>query len=373
MPEDVLSWRPRVRPSVSVRRVDGDLLTKSTGDRRVKRFAVLEIVHRALPLLDGTRTVADLVDELCGESEQDVVDLCTALVALRQERILTAAVRDQSTCAPEQLAFYDRQIRLLQDICDQGMSDVDSGIALQNRLTASTVAIVGIGGLGSHVASLLAMAGVGTLRICDVDRVEASNLSRQILFADKDIGVLKVEAAAARMTAMNPYVRVEPVNRHITGPADLADVVAGADVVVCCADQPSVEEMADLVSDACWPAIPHIVGGAYAFHTAVLGQTVVPGRTACRDCRRAAIPNEDNELPPAIVRKRDSAGAIGALASMIASALAWDAIRLVTRLPPVLANRVVEIDYHTLAQHIREIPPDPRCQRCASARQQAPN
>src|SRR5215468_7896509 len=123
-----------------------------------------------------------------------------------------------------QLLRYSRHI-LLSEL----------GVDAQERFAAAHALIVGIGGLGNPVAQFLAAAGVGTLSLIDADRVDLTNLQRQILFDTGVIGRPKVEAAQARIGAVNPEVRVITVSARV-GPNELAPLVTGADVVVDCSD-----------------------------------------------------------------------------------------------------------------------------------------
>jgi molybdopterin-synthase adenylyltransferase len=102
--------------------------------------------------------------------------------------------------SPEERERYARHI-LLKEIGGPG----------QQQLRAATVAIVGMGGLGAPAALYLAAAGVGRLRLIDHDTVALSNLQRQVLYATKDIGALKVERAAESLRALNPHVEIEAV------------------------------------------------------------------------------------------------------------------------------------------------------------------
>ena len=101
----------------------------------------------------------------------------------------------------------------------------------QAKFAAAHALVIGVGGLGAPVAQFLAAAGVGTLTLCDADSVDLTNLQRQILYATADIGRPKVEAAAARLAAINPDVELRPIARRVTGD-DLARLVDAADVVI---------------------------------------------------------------------------------------------------------------------------------------------
>src|SRR5690606_18865242 len=121
------------------------------------------------------------------------------------------------------------------------------GLAGQQRLEASTVLLLGAGGLGSPAAYYLAAAGVGRLRLVDDDVVERSNLQRQILHAEDRIGVPKVESAATTLGALNPRTRIDPVRERATA-ANVERLLEGVDVVIDGADNFPVRY---LLNDAC--------------------------------------------------------------------------------------------------------------------------
>jgi len=119
----------------------------------------------------------------------------------------------------DELERYDRQI-MIRGLGEKG----------QEKLKQARVAIAGAGGLGSPVAIYLAVAGVGTIRIIDHDKVELSNLNRQVLHWDKDVGRDKVESAREKLSPLNRNVRIETVKETITE-ANISRLVAGCDVI----------------------------------------------------------------------------------------------------------------------------------------------
>lgn len=365
-------WRPRLRESIIVQRDADELLFLFSASRLVKRFAVDDLVLRALPQLDGTKTVADLADALGGDPASTAEDLRAMLGVLEEEKILSK-ISDPSAVAAGMLGhgpaeFYDRQVRLLQDFCDEGLGDSDEGAALQQRIGQATAVVCGLGGTGSWVAHSLAAAGVGTLRLCDFDRVEASNLTRQVLFSMADIGRLKTEAAADRMRAVNPHVRVRAFNREIRGPDDLTDLVTGANVVINTADQPSPNSISAWVARACWPAaVPHIMGSGYSYNMGILGTTILPGETACWECLRAeTFTDHGRDRSTAFIGRRERAGALGSLSGMVGNILAWESIRVIAGLPAGLAGRWAELDYWPLQVRTRDVPGRPQCPNCGA-------
>ncbi|MFE9968073.1 HesA/MoeB/ThiF family protein [Streptomyces sp. NPDC005525] len=366
---EILSWRPRLRDSLVVEQAGSELQFISTSDRRVKRFAASRTVFQLIPLLDGSHTVADLIERVCDGSEEEVVQVCSALVKMRQEMLLSKVsnLREQrGTLSVDQLDLYDRQIRLFQEFCDSGLVEYSLGLEAQERLASSTVLVCGIGGLGSVVASSLAAAGVGNLILCDDDIVERSNLTRQIMYSIDDIGKGKVDALAGRISSFNPHVCVTPERRRIESSWDVADLARASDIVINCADDPSIAEMAEIVTEACWPDTPHIIGGGYSYHAGILGLLVIPRVTACWHCLLAEVGREHGrDRTTTFVAKSRSAGIMGAQSGMIGNMISWEAVRYLIGMQAALSGRWVELDYGPMSFNERMIPRRADCQWCA--------
>jgi adenylyltransferase/sulfurtransferase len=132
------------------------------------------------------------------------------------------------------------------------------GAAGQERISASTALLIGVGGIGCAVASHLAASGVGKLLLCDFDTVDATNLGRQFLYGPGDIGKLKAVQAAARLARINPDIQINAITERLAG-ADLASAVAGADVVLDGSDNFATRFQ---VNDACVAANTCLISGA---------------------------------------------------------------------------------------------------------------
>lgn len=367
---DILGWRPRLRDGLVAEHTGHELLFISNSDRRAARFTATDTVLRLIPLLTGEHTVADLVARLCPDSEQAVVELCTALLTMRDERLLsqvTDPLAERGTLTPGEVVHYDRQLRLFQEFCDAGIIEGDRGHVFQERLKEAAVVVCGAGGLGSAVTASLAAAGVGEIVVCDDDTVEENNLHRQHTYVRADIGRRKVDVLAERLMESNPYVSVVPMARRLEKPADLADLAAVADLVVNCADWPSVTEMAALVTEACWPHTPHLIGGAYAYYAGLLGFTVIPGVTACWDCLLIAANKVlDRTGTHSLKQKPRHVGTIGVQSGIGGNIIAWEAIRFLAGMPTALTDKWVELDYWTMRVQSQPIARSPECPRCAS-------
>ena len=226
---------------------------------------------------------------------------------------------------PRDLDRYSRQVMLEQ-----------IGYTGQQRLAAAGVCIVGAGGLGSPIASRMAGMGVGRIRIVDRDVVEASNLHRQTLYAESDVGRVKVEAAAERLRAMNSGVRVEAlpmsVNDH-----NAADVVGGCDVVIDALD--SVAARYALNRECVRSGTPFVTGAAVGVSGQVF--TVMPGKSACYHC---VFPLLDEDSMP----KCSIEGVHPPVLSIVGGIEAAEAAKIIVGRGPSLAGRMLHVDLEHL-------------------------
>jgi molybdopterin/thiamine biosynthesis adenylyltransferase len=220
----------------------------------------------------------------------------------------------------------------------------------QQRLKAATVVIVGAGGVGGPAALYLAAAGVGTLRLIDGDTVALSNLQRQILFASADIGRPKVEAAADRLLALNPHVRIATLDHALT-PGNAAEMVAGATVVLDGTDDFSVRHT---VNAACVAAGVPLVSGALGRWTGQIG--VFTGAP----CYRCLVP----DIPPE-AETCARVGVVGALAGVIGAMAALEAVKLITGAGEPLAGRLLLYDGLSATARTVTVTADPTCPVCA--------
>lgn len=233
---------------------------------------------------------------------------------------------------------YHRQ-RLFWHEAGYGMKS--NGDEMHRRLRKGVIAIVGVGGAGGYLLQSLSAAGAGTILIIDNDIVNVSNLNRQILFKKEDEGLPKVEVLCRRVKAINPDVEVRPIKLFIREPEELTAVIGGCDVVVNCADKPSVAIMSDLVSEACLPlGISHVVGSGYGASLGAPGYSVLPGRTPCWRCaeKSARVESGRGEDVP-VKGSTQIGGSFAPVTGFVANMTAWDVARILVGLPPILAGR----------------------------------
>ncbi len=229
------------------------------------------------------------------------------------------------------------------------------GSAGQRALVGAKVLVVGAGGLGSPVSLYLALAGVGTIGIVDFDTVDVSNLQRQILHTDADVGRRKVVSAKETLEAHNPEVNVimheEPIN------ADNAmDIIPNYDIVVNGADNFATRY---LVNDAAYLAGKPLVDGAILVFDGQAA-TYIPGQ----GCYRCLFPDPP---PPGEVPNCAEAGVIGALPGLVGSIQALETIKIAMGIGETLSGRMLIIDALTMEFREIKVRRNPNCKLCGDA------
>ncbi|WIY23852.1 HesA/MoeB/ThiF family protein [Parasedimentitalea psychrophila] len=221
------------------------------------------------------------------------------------------------------MSRYGRQI-LLPEV----------GVSGQNTLGAAHALVIGAGGLGSPVLPYLAAAGLGQITLVDPDVVSLSNLHRQVLFRQDDIGQSKAQVAAQALRGLNPDCRVTPIANPLT-PANAMDLVQAADIVLDCADSFAVSY---ILSDACLALDKPLISAS------VLGfQGYVGGFCGQAPSLRALFP----ELPDRAA-SCDSAGVMGPVVGTIGAMQAQMALNTLLGLSPSPLGQLVRFDLHSL-------------------------
>jgi len=233
--------------------------------------------------MDGTLSRDDLVAAVAGDQSakaSDVEQVVDFLIG--SGWVEDAGAARPAALSPRELERYERSIQFQSWIDAAPRS---SRYELQVRLKTSRVTVLGVGGIGSAVASSLVASGVGHVHCVDYDEVELTNLNRQLLYTEADIGQRKVAVAVSRLTGLNSDVRVTGADVMLSGPEDIADAVRGSDVFVLSADTPDeIFGWANQV--ALRLGIPWVTASYTGPMLSV--DTLVPGVTGCYDCLVAA-------------------------------------------------------------------------------------
>lgn len=225
----------------------------------------------------------------------------------------------------------------------------------QQKWEQSRVLVVGAGGLGSPAALYLAAAGVGTIGMADFDRVEWSNLQRQILYREQDVGQKKVEAAAACLRARNSGVKVRTFGEGITR-ENAEEILSEFDVVIDATDRFPIRY---LLNDVCRKlGKPDVYGAICQFS----GQVTVfaPGGP----CLRCLCPEQPD---PAGEPDGRTFGVLGGVPGVIGSLQAVEALKWLLGVGKSLQGRMLLMDLLSMEMELVELPVNPHCSCCHSA------
>ncbi|MGD0331084.1 MAG: HesA/MoeB/ThiF family protein [Nitrososphaeria archaeon] len=235
-----------------------------------------------------------------------------------------------------ELERYDRQIRI-------------SGFGKegQEKLKEARVLVAGAGGLGFPISAYLAAAGIGKMKIVDKDVVELSNLNRQLLHWDKDVGRRKVESAREKLIQINPRVEVEAIGEAITE-TNVLNLVSDVDAIVDAMD--NFPTRFALNKAALKKEIPFFHGAVRGF----MGQvtTIVPGETACLRCIFQEAP------PP------EKFPILGSIAGLIGTIQATEVVKYFTGIGRLLKNKLLVYDGKYTSFDIIELKANPNCPDC---------
>ena len=241
------------------------------------------------------------------------------------EVYMLPAVAGGSELSKKDLERYSRQI-MLEEIGYDG----------QLKLRNAKVCVVGIGGLGNPIATRLVAMGIGKIRIVDRDVIELSNLHRQTMFDESDIGQVKVESAAKKLKKMNPDVEIEALPVSVNDYTAF-DLVEGCDVVIDALD--SVNARYSLNKACVAKQIPFVTGAAVG----VSGQafTILPKQSACYHCLFPAL--DEDSMPTCSIE-----GVHPSILSIIGGIEVAETVKIITGKKPNLADRILHVDLETL-------------------------
>jgi molybdopterin/thiamine biosynthesis adenylyltransferase/rhodanese-related sulfurtransferase len=244
----------------------------------------------------------------------------------------------------EEIARYSRHL-ILPEVGMEG----------QRKLKAAKVLCVGTGGLGSPLALYLAAAGIGTLGLVDFDVVDSSNLQRQIIHSTRDIGRPKIDSAAEKLKALNPFIEIVKFNTMLTS-ANALEIISQFDVI---ADGTDNFQTRYLVNDACvLTGKPNAYGSIFRFE----GQASV---FATKDgpCYRCLYPEPP---PPGLVPSCAEGGVLGILPGLVGVIQATEAIKLILGQGEPLIGRLLLVDALNMNFRQLKLRKNPDCPVCGT-------
>ena len=351
--------KPRIkRTTEPLTKPNGDLVLMRPGleiDAEIQQPTADD--KRLIAALDGEATLQQLHEEF-GRAEVDDT------IAQLQELGLIDDGADDERLPPGELERFDRQLRYFSDVGDTELTPSER----QDRLREAKVAVLGVGGLGTWSAWAVACCGVGEMWLIDGDEVEISNLNRQIFYTEADLGRPKVKVAASRLRAFNTSMKVTATTRRLESEAELADFVAGADVVIDAADWPA-HDIERWCNAACFAAgIPYITMSHFP-PIARVGPLYVPGETGCFACQEVAYRREYPLFDEVIEQQRglpSPSATLGPACGLIGGQVGMEIVHLLTGLARPSTQGVGHIyDLRTMEVRREAVVPEPDCPVCA--------
>ncbi len=349
--------RPRLkRTTEQIETPNGDLLLlrpSGGGDIHIEKPGDED--RRLLDALDGCRERGELEGRF---GEGAVNDLLAQLAELS---LLEDAADDD--LIPELAARrFDRQLRYFSDI-----TAGPTPSQCQARLEEARIVVLGVGGLGGCSALSLAGCGVGEMLLIDGDRVEESNLNRQYLYGESDIGRLKVDAAADRLSGFNSEIRLGRIAEQMGSEAAIAEAIEGYDLVIDAADWP-IHQIEEWVNGACFAAgIPFITMSHFP-PIARVGPLFVPGVTGCFRCQLAGHRRSYPAFDLVMEQRRRNGNRVatmGPACNLIGGQVGMDVMHYLTGLVEPSTLGVGHIyDLRTMGVERDPVVPEPDCPVC---------
>lgn len=277
-------------------------------------------------VLEGDGTPRSLINTyINGKNAKFSSGMDTSLNDGDEVYILPAVAGGSEELSKKELDRFSRQV-MLEEIGYQG----------QLKLKNAKVCVVGTGGLGNPITTRLVAMGVGTLRIVDRDVIELSNLHRQTMFDEDDVGKVKVEVAAKKLQKLNPDCKIEALAISVNDYTAL-EVVEGCDVIVDALDSVNARYA---LNKACVKfGIPFVTGAAVG----VSGQifTIIPGTSACYYCMFPEL--DENTMPTCSIE-----GVHPSILSIVGGIEVSEAVKVIMGKKPNLSDRILHVDIENL-------------------------
>jgi bacteriocin biosynthesis cyclodehydratase domain-containing protein len=364
LPECSPPQRPRLKETIElIPGSDGVLYLYRGGEDDFSVDGTHALVRQLLSALDGSRTMAELLELAAGDPRL-ATDVADAISQLHRLGLVEDAAADEQL-PPRDRERYERQLRYFGDLAPPAHPRA----AYQARLSDARVAILGLGGLGGWAAYALAASGVGCLDLVDGDCVELSNLNRQVLYRESDIGQPKAYAAERSLRSLNQDIQLHPLQRMLGSRDDVAAVIRDADFVIDAVDYPP-HQIEHWVNEACFAQqTPYVMMSQFP-PMVRLGPTFIPGTTGCYRCQETAWRAQFARFDDVIAGREGvpcPAAAIGAACGLIGSQIAVDIIHFLTGLAtPATQGTALLVDLRVMSIERMAVARDPDCSVCGA-------
>ncbi|WP_061996558.1 ThiF family adenylyltransferase [Clostridium sp. ATCC 25772] len=356
--------KPKIRSSVGVVKLDDNIVEFFKGNTR-ESFMVkvnAEKILKILKEMNGENTLLDIknklnLDEKSIEQIEKLVDILKERSIIVDEEIRNIELREK----------YGRVFSMLEDYCKTEDEVLSSWMNIRN----SRIVIIGLGAVGSWIAANLVQLGVRNFIFIDPDEVEITNIHRQWGYGEGDVGKKKTEVLTNRLLEIEDDLVIKSVNIKIEERVLERVINESVNLIINCADKPTVDQTSEWVGEYCMVKnIPHIIGGGYNLHLSLIGQTVIPNKTACVKCFEIQL-KERNQLETSnmkkLARETRKIGSFGPMCSLAASFAATDAFKVLSKIiDPTNINRRGEFNINTMDIKYHYVKKLDECPWCGS-------
>ncbi|WGV60438.1 ThiF family adenylyltransferase [Brevibacillus brevis] len=354
--------KPKIRSSVSTVVHQNNVVEffLSNTRRQVMVKVPNEKLVKLILTLDGSKSLEEISDEYQLEANAKEAFLKFLKFLERRSVLVDASNTWESS-------EYNRFRRVMNFLEDYSKSSEEK-FAAWSHIRSSHVVIIGLGAVGTWIAFTLAQSGVKHFTFIDSDVVDITNIHRQLGFGRGDVGHYKIDVLERKLQELDPTIKVNKVYKFLQDNV-LSKYLDGVDLVINCADKPSVDTTSLWVGMSCMERhIPHIIAGGYNLHLSLIGQTILPFESACVKCFEVELsklnPIDTSNFKKLHIENR-KIGSFGPMCSISASIASMEAIKVLSKIiQPANLNRRGEFDIYSMNVNYVNIPKVPDCQWC---------
>ncbi len=303
-------------------------------------------------LLNGQHTLSAISEKLILQfpdaTEQNLIE---AVHVLNEQLLLEKSdVKPPETLTDYDLERWHRNFDFFNSYCRLEDNKYD----YQAKIKHTKILLLGLGGLGSHILYDLVALGATNIRAVDFDKIDLTNLNRQILYGENNIGQLKTESAEQRIKQFCSQLDIEFINQRISKIEDIEHLLKGCEVVICVADKPK-EHILNWLNEACTKHGTPFINGGLDTQRAVYC-SVIPGQSGCVQCWKNCVEAKNDDSAKVLqaestadVSESQPAPAIVPLVSAITSFVVAEFVRIVTGIAqPAATDKLLSVDFNTM-------------------------
>ena len=348
--------KPQLKKSLYAFKIEEDkLIFAFTKEENIVYHLRTELQKQLLILLDGAKSIKEIYNIL----KRKGVNCTITEVVEEIERLYNLYLLEFNMIYHENR--YSRQEIFWSIHAKDGY---EFSQKIEEKIKNTTVTLLGLGGFGSHIFYNLIYAGIGRIRSVDYDRVSKSNLNRQILYKEKDIGKLKTDAAMKNAMEINRDIEYEFVNKKIDSKDDISELISNSDIAILAADSPR-EKIFEWTNQAAYETkVPVLFSLGFSPKFIRIGPLFIPGKTICFNCSMPDFRQEYDTISK-FINSRNKQGSIVPYLSVAAGMMVLELFKHVTGFQKcMLYNSRINFNVIDYRCYVENFSPKPHCNFC---------